>query len=112
LALLRAQDGLRQVLPGVRRATGGYGTLDELFESLTLVATSKITRFPIVLVGSAYWSGLLGWLRQTVQAEGNIFDAELDLFTVVDDPDEVVRIISEAHAENGLAPPRADTDGS
>jgi uncharacterized protein (TIGR00730 family) len=91
---------------------GGYGTLDELFESLTLVATSKITRFPIVLVGSAYWSGLLGWLRQTVQEEGKIYDAELDLFTVADDPDEVVRIITEAHAENGLAPPRADTDGS
>jgi predicted Rossmann-fold nucleotide-binding protein len=91
---------------------GGYGTLDELFEALTLVATNKITRFPVVLVGSAYWSGLLGWLRETVQAEGNIYGSELDLFTVTDDPHEVVKIILKSHAENGLAPPRADTDGS
>jgi uncharacterized protein (TIGR00730 family) len=91
---------------------GGFGTLDELFEALTLVATGKVTRFPIVLVGSAYWSGLVGWLRETVQAEGNIYPAELDLFTVTDDPDEVVKIILKAHAEAGIAPPRPDTDGS
>jgi uncharacterized protein (TIGR00730 family) len=91
---------------------GGYGTMDELFEALTLVATGKITRFPIVLVGSSYWSGLLGWLRETVQAEGNIYGSELDLFTVADDPDEVVKIITKAHAEAGLAPPRPDTDGT
>jgi len=91
---------------------GGYGTLDELFESLTLVATNKITRFPIVLVGSSYWSGLLGWLREKVQAEGNIYGHELDLFTVADDPDEVVKIITKAHAEVGFSPPRPDTDGS
>jgi uncharacterized protein (TIGR00730 family) len=84
---------------------GGFGTLDELFESLTLVATGKVTRFPIVLVGSAYWSGLLSWLRETVQAEGNIYGSELDLFTIADDPDEVVRIITEAHAEAGFTPP-------
>jgi predicted Rossmann-fold nucleotide-binding protein len=58
----------------------------QAFEALTLVATGKVTRFPIVLVGSSYWSGLLGWLRETVQAEGNIYDSELDLFTVTDDP--------------------------
>src|SRR5215472_5418022 len=58
---------------------GGYGTLDELFEAVTLVATGKITRFPIVLVGSAYWSGLISWMRETVQAEGKIHPWELDL---------------------------------
>jgi len=91
---------------------GGLGTLDELFEAITLVQTGKITKFPIVLVGSSYWSGLLGWLRERVQAEGNIYGHELDLFTVADDPDEVVKIITKAHAEVGFSPPRPDTDGS
>jgi uncharacterized protein (TIGR00730 family) len=76
---------------------GGFGTMDELFEALTLVATGKITRFPIVLVGSAYWSGLLDWLKATMQAEGNIGPEELTLFQVVDDADEVVKIIKKAH---------------
>jgi hypothetical protein len=77
---------------------GGYGTLDELFEALTLVATGKITRFPIVLVGSAYWSGMLEWLKSTMLAEGKIGPEELTLLHVADDPDEVVKIIKEAHA--------------
>jgi uncharacterized protein (TIGR00730 family) len=81
---------------------GGFGTLDELFEAVTLVATGKITRFPIVLVGSEYWSGLLAWLREKVQAEGNIHGWELDLIQVADDPDEVVKIITKAHAESGF----------
>src|SRR6201993_21880 len=77
---------------------GGFGTMDELFEALTLVAPGKITKFPIVLVGSAYWTGLLDWLRQTMQAEGKIGAAELALLHVADDADEVVKIIKEAHA--------------
>jgi len=81
---------------------GGYGTLDEMFEALTLVATGKITRFPIVLVGRSYWSGLLAWLKDTVLAEGKIGHAELGLISVVDEPDEVVEIIRKAHA--GQAP--------
>jgi hypothetical protein len=76
---------------------GGYGTLDELFEALTLVATGKITRFPIVLVGSEYWSGLLDWLKTTMLAEGKIGQEELALLHLADDPDEVVSIIREAH---------------
>jgi uncharacterized protein (TIGR00730 family) len=76
---------------------GGFGTMDELFEALTLVATGKITKFPIVLVGSAYWAGLLDWLRQTMQAEGKIGAAELSLIHIADDPDEVVKIIKQAH---------------
>src|SRR5215831_5932068 len=81
---------------------GGFGTMDELFEAVTLVATGKITRFPIVLVGRQYWAGLIDWLKATMQAEGNIYDSELSLFTIADDPDEVVRIITEAHAANGI----------
>ena len=80
---------------------GGFGTMDELFEALTLVATGKITKFPIVLVGRAYWSGLLSWLQDTVLAEGKIGPAELALISVVDEADEVVEIIREAHT--GLA---------
>ena len=77
---------------------GGFGTLDELFESITLVATGKITKFPVVLVGSSYWGGLLTWLRERVQAEGNIHAHELDLITVADDAEQVVKIIKKAHA--------------
>jgi hypothetical protein len=76
---------------------GGFGTLDELFEAVTLVQTGKITRFPIVLVGSSYWSGLLSWLRDVVAGEGKISPGDLDLLSVADDPDEVVRIIRTAH---------------
>src|SRR5579859_130711 len=76
---------------------GGFGTMDELFEALTLVATGKITKFPIVLVGRAYWSGLLAWLEDTVLAGANIGPAEFGLISVVDEPDEVVEIIRRAH---------------
>ena len=82
---------------------GGFGTMDELFEALTLVQTGKITKFPIVLVGSSYWSGLLSWLKTTMLAEGNISAADLELLHVADDAGEVVRIIKEAHNHQGFA---------
>ena len=91
---------------------GGFGTMDELFEAVTLVATGKITRFPIVLVGSEYWGGLVTWLREKVQAEGNIHPEELDLFTVVDEPEEVVKIITTAHTEAGFDLPRRGDDAT
>ncbi|RFU37493.1 TIGR00730 family Rossman fold protein [Actinomadura logoneensis] len=78
---------------------GGFGTLDELFEAITLVQTGKITRFPIVLVGTEYWSGLLDWMKQTVLPAGNISADDLDLIHLTDDPDDVVRVIVEAHEE-------------
>ena len=81
---------------------GGFGTMDELFEALTLVATGKITKFPIVLVGQEYWSGLLSWLKETMLARANIGPAEFSLISVADDPEEVVAIIREAHDGNGL----------
>jgi uncharacterized protein (TIGR00730 family) len=76
---------------------GGFGTMDELFEALTLVATGKITKFPIVLVGSEYWAGLLDWLKATMLADGKIVADELALLHIADDPDEVVKIITDAH---------------
>lgn len=74
---------------------GGYGTLDELFEAVTLVQTQKIDNFPIVLYGSEYWGGMLDWLRASVVREGCISEEELGLLHLVDTPDEVVRIILE-----------------
>lgn len=75
---------------------GGFGTLDELFESITLVQTGKVTRFPIVLVGSAYWGGLVDWLRTTLAGEKKINEADLDLFTVTDEVDEVIGVIQRS----------------
>ena len=82
---------------------GGFGTMDELFEALTLVQTGKITKFPIVLVGSSYWSGLLEWLKGTMCPAGNVSPIDLDLLHMADDAGEVVRIITEAHNHQGLA---------
>lgn len=64
---------------------GGYGTLDELFESLTLIQTKKMHAFPVYLVGSAFWGGLVDWIRQTLQAHGTISPSDVCLFKVVDD---------------------------
>jgi hypothetical protein len=75
---------------------GGYGTFDELFESLTLVQTGKIDHFPIILFGSRYWAGLLDWLRATVSAEDKVDEADLGLFRVSDDVEEVTAIISHS----------------
>ena len=69
---------------------GGLGTLDELFESLTLIQTGKVRHFPVVLVGRDYWAGLLDWMRGTMVRAGTINVEDLDLFYVTDDPDEVV----------------------
>ena len=91
---------------------GGFGTMDELFEALTLVATGKITRFPIVLVGSEYWGGLVTWLREKVLAEGKVHAEELDLFTIVDEPEEAVKIITRAHAEADFMTGVPGTDAS
>lgn len=75
---------------------GGFGTMDELFEALTLVQTRKIESFPIVLVGADYWSGLLDWIRTTMVDEGTVSPGDDSLIRVVDDPDEAVRVVLDA----------------
>jgi uncharacterized protein (TIGR00730 family) len=77
---------------------GGFGTLDELFEALTLVQTGKVTRFPVVLIGQSYWQGLIDWLSTAVQHEGKIGAKDLELLLVTDDLEEAVQFIQEAAA--------------
>ena len=82
---------------------GGYGTMDELFEALTLVQTGKVKQFPVVLFGRAYWQGLVDWLRERVAGEGKIATEDLQLFRVTDQPEEAVRWIVEARERRSRA---------
>lgn len=87
---------------------GGFGTLDETFEALTLVQTHKVTEFPVILVGSRYWSGLLAWFRDQMMPGGKLTDDELALIRVADDPEEVVSLVSALTpdvSKRGLAHP-------
>lgn len=78
---------------------GGFGTLDELFEALTLVQTRKVTRFPIVLFGTAYWQGLLDWLRSTMLTQGKLGEADLALLYCTDDVDEAVELVQRSQQD-------------
>jgi uncharacterized protein (TIGR00730 family) len=75
---------------------GGFGTMDELFEALTLIQTAKVRNFPVVLFDSEYWSGLVDWLRATMEREGKISGGDLKLMSITDDPEEVVRILRDS----------------
>lgn len=83
---------------------GGFGTLDELFEALTLIQTGKVRNFPVVLMGGAYWRGLLDWLRHTVLAEGKLSPEDVDRIVVTDSPEEAVRVVVEAYQAGGAQP--------
>jgi hypothetical protein len=83
---------------------GGFGTLDELFEAITLIQTQKIGRFPIILVGSEYWKGLLDWIKNVILKEKNINEKDLDLIQMVDTSDEAVDKINEFYAQYLLSP--------
>jgi uncharacterized protein (TIGR00730 family) len=77
---------------------GGFGTLDELFEALTLVQTRKVTKFPVVLFGSEYWGGLVEWIRNSVAETGNIYDHDLALLHLTDDVDDAIRVVHDAYS--------------
>jgi hypothetical protein len=89
---------------------GGFGTMDELFEALTLVQTRKVNQFPVILMGSHFWAPLLGWLRGSLAAEGYIAETDLDLFRVTDDVEEAVGIIASAYERRSDKPPVATGD--
>ncbi len=82
---------------------GGFGTLDELFESLTLIQTRKIKHFPVVLFGSEYWGGLLEWLKNTMEVAGNIAPGDLELFKVTDSPEEAVEHVVKRYNHQSRA---------
>jgi uncharacterized protein (TIGR00730 family) len=83
---------------------GGFGTLDELFESLTLIQTLKIGRFPIILVGTDYWGGLIEWIKNVMLTEGNIKEEDLNLFKLVDTAEEAASLIDEFYSKYLLKP--------
>ena len=89
---------------------GGFGTLDELFEALTLIQTKKIRSFPVVLVGTDYWRGLIDWMRQSVLTTGNIDAADIDLLHIVDEPEEVCAIITNRYNDRIRGVPRDRRD--
>ncbi len=83
---------------------GGFGTLDELFEALTLVQTDKLVHFPIILVDTEYWGGLIDWIKERLLAEGNISPEDLDIFHLVDTAEEAVSVIDEFYTKYSLQP--------
>jgi hypothetical protein len=91
---------------------GGFGTLDELFEAMTLIQTGKILDFPVVLFAAAYWRGLLDWIRDPLLAEGMISPEDWDNLHVTDDPEETVRLVVECYerrcAQTPAEPAKAD----
>ncbi len=83
---------------------GGFGTLDEFFEALTLIQTKKISAFPIVLIGTEYWGGLVDWIADTMLKNGTISEEDIDLFHLTDDEDEAVDIICDFYQKHTLSP--------
>lgn len=83
---------------------GGFGTMDELFEALTLIQTNKIGRFPIILVGKDYWCGLIDWIKNVMLKDGNVSPEDMDLITVAENPDAVVKILDDFYSKNMISP--------
>jgi uncharacterized protein (TIGR00730 family) len=84
---------------------GGFGTMDEMFEVITLIQTAKIDKVPVILIGKEYWAGLMDWIKSTVlQKEANVSPEDMDLFEITDDPDRVIKIIRKHYRKQGLSP--------
>jgi uncharacterized protein (TIGR00730 family) len=78
---------------------GGYGTLDEIFEAVTMIQTGKVSSFPLVLFGTEFWAPMLAWIKGTLLEDGKISDPDVDLFTLTDDVDHVVALFQQAERE-------------
>jgi hypothetical protein len=89
---------------------GGFGTLDELFEALTLVQTGKIAGIPIILVGSEFWGGLADWLKATLVQQGMISPEDINLMRIIDKPEEVVDAIFSHYEKRGFMPSPAERE--
>lgn len=84
---------------------GGFGTMDELFEALTLIQTNKVAKFPVVLIGKSYWAGLISWIKEIMlTAESNIHEEDLLLFHLVDTPEEAVTFINDFYSQYKISP--------
>src|SRR5690606_7275009 len=83
---------------------GGFGTMDEFFEALTLIQTNKIGKFPIILVGKSYWEGLVDWMKKTLIEHRYIHEEDMELFAVVDDATEAVKVIDDFYNKYLLSP--------
>ncbi len=83
---------------------GGFGTLDEFFEAMTLIQTKKINKFPVVLIGSEYWGGLVDWIKDTMVKNKTISKEDVDLFHLTDDPNQAVKIICDFYQQHTLSP--------
>ncbi len=84
---------------------GGFGTMDELFEAITLIQTKKIARFPIILVGTSFWSGLIEWIKTVlIEREKTVSASDLDLFKIVDTEEEVVAVLDAFYKKYDLSP--------
>jgi hypothetical protein len=83
---------------------GGFGTLDEFFEAITLIQTKKIQKFPVVLMGTKYWRGLVDWIRETVVGENMASKGDVDIFTVTDDPREAVAVVKRFYKKEEYGP--------
>lgn len=81
---------------------GGFGTMDEFFESITLIQTERIEKFPVILVDSHYWKGLVDWLKNNMLKERNINPEDLNIFTIVDTPEEVIKVIKDFYNKHSL----------
>ena len=75
--------------------SGGYGTMDELFEALTLIQTKRVRSFPLILMGREYWQGLLDWLKNSMQQKGMILPCDIEMIQIIDEPEEVVKHIKK-----------------
>jgi uncharacterized protein (TIGR00730 family) len=89
---------------------GGYGTLDELMEALTLVQTRKIRQMPVILVHSPFWRGLMDWIRSTLVQEGMIDPQDVDLIQVIDEPADVVKAIFDHYEKRGFEPSASERE--